>query len=94
VGLAQADAAEEDDVGLFGDKAQFEEVADLGLVDLLGPNWSRLLRTGKRAARRRRSRARCCRSTVSAAMKRRRNSACDHLAFAASAVSSPWWRRL
>jgi hypothetical protein len=37
VGLADADGAEEDDVGFLGDEAQTEEVLDLEAVDFLGP---------------------------------------------------------
>ena len=37
VGLADADRAEEDDVGLLGDEAETEEVLNLEAVDLPGP---------------------------------------------------------
>lgn len=37
MGLAQADEAEEHDIGLFLDKAQAEEILDLQTIDLFGP---------------------------------------------------------
>src|SRR5688572_20286598 len=37
VGLAEPDPAAEDRIGAFRDEAQFEQMADLRLVDLLGP---------------------------------------------------------